>query len=257
VRLSSRWPKWIYRFTIIFLTFGIIYQGYFLFHALEKTAQPFYFPYDSFAYISIDLIISGDDPSIPAEISSTGSGLVVGTTINGNAAVLTANHVCNPPPLLIAIFAENMNKVISVTDFYGNTYDGKIILTDLKDDLCLLEVEGFTNQGVPLTRDELYIGEKVYSVAAPMAFFSPGMVPLLDGYYSGDIFSSNGMDSVYTVPAREGSSGSSILNSRGEIVGVVHSSLTGFQSVTICATQTQVIAFLLNFEYSLGGTLSQ
>ena len=256
----KQWSRWLYRFLILILTVGIIYQGYFLFHDVRyKTQIPDYFPYESFAYISIDLSIPSDTGIEPIEMSSKGSGIVVGTTQSGNSAVLTANHVCNPAPFLVALWAAGAEKEISITDFYGNVYEARVILSNIianiKDDLCLLEVEGFKDLGVPLADGEVIYGEKVYSVAAPMAFFSPGMVPMLDGYYSGDVFSSNGIDSVYTVPAREGSSGSAILNENGEIVGVVHSSLTGFQHVAICSTQYQVRAFLLQFEYLLAGTL--
>ncbi len=253
--------RWLYKTLIILLTFGIIYQGHYLFHALkiQPTSTQYPFPYESFAYISVDLTINPtprDTATSPVEISSRGSGMVVGMTADGNSAILTANHVCNPPPFLIALWSPGAQKEISITDFNGNIYPATIILSSIKNDLCLLKIDGFISQGVPLAKDELYIGEKVYSVAAPMAFFSPGMVPLLDGYYSGDIFTSNGIDSVYTVPAREGSSGSAILNNKGEIVGLVQSSLTGFQSVTICTTQSQIIAFLAELETSLGGTLS-
>ena len=254
--------RWLYRAIISILALGIIYQAHLLFHSLSTQEQntSFKFPYESFAYISINLTIPVSqslETTNPVEMSSRGSGIVVGTTADGNSAVLTANHVCNPAPFLVAVWTTGADKKISITDFYGNTYEARIILSDIKDDLCLLEVEGFKGFGIPLADDELIIGDRVYSVAAPMAFFSPGMVPLLDGYYSGDTFSSNGIDSVYTVPAREGSSGSSILNENGEIVGVVHSSLTGFQSVTICSTYIQVKAFLMQFEYSLGGILSK
>jgi len=265
-RQIKSWLCWLYPTALLVLTLGIIYESYSLFQTLNHHRQTEYshFPYDSFAYISVDLKITFIEPAgspIPegttGEISSRGSGMVIGTTSDGHAAVLTANHVCNPPPFIMSLWNENFEKDMDVTDFYGNVYEAKIILTNLNDDLCLLEVEGFTDPGVKLAEAGLYMGEKVYSVAAPMAFFSPGMVPLLDGYYSGDVFSPTGLNSVYTVPAREGSSGSAILNSDGEIVGIVHSSLTGFQSVTICSTRPQVTAFLLEFEYLLGGILSQ
>ena len=99
------------------------------------------------------------------------------------------------------------------------------------------------------------IGDRVYNVASPMAFFSPGMVPLFDGYYSGDIFSSQGLDSIYTIAAREGSSGSSVLNSRGQIIGVVHSSIPGFHNVAICTTYNELLAFVSEFESLYGGVL--
>jgi len=250
-------------FPILFsiISIGIIYQGYFLFHNIEsETTQPRHFPYQSFAYITIELEFPQQSMSDTGDhlgsASSRGSGIAIGRTSTGNTAVLTANHVCNPQPFLVAAWALGATKTISVTDFYGNSYPARIILNDVVDDLCLLEIENFPHRLVRFSTAPAEIGEKVYSVAAPLAFFSPGMVPLLDGYYSGDTFSSNGIDSVYTVPAREGSSGSSIINERGEIVGVVHSSLTGFQSITICSTHNQVRAFLGQFVSLLNGTLA-
>jgi len=240
---------------------GIIYQGYSLFQNVEyESLQNAQFPHRSFAYISIDLEIpqvSSDTGNIPTSMGSRGSGIAVGTTSEGNTAILTANHVCNPPTFMVAVWTLGATKTISVTDFFGNSYQARIILSDIQNDLCMLEIENWPHPTVKFAENPVNIGDEVYSVAAPMAFFSPGMVPLLDGYYSGDTFTSNGADSVYTVPATQGSSGSSILNERGEIIGVVHSSLQGFQSITICSTHTQVKAFLLQFEYLLNGTLSQ
>ena len=263
MNLRKKISKLIYPLVLIVLTFGILYQTYFLFNVTLSPGSnhSHNFPYQSFAFISIDLEINVSEVmglSIPEgtrEISSRGSGMVVGTTASGNSAVLTANHVCNPPPFTVSAWSSFMTKKIGVTDFNGNVYEATIVLTDIQNDLCLLEVEGFRDLGVPLSAEPSRPGEKVYSVASPMAFFSPGMVPLFEGYYSGDIFSSNGVDSIYTVPAREGSSGSAILNSSGEIVGVVHSSLTGFQHVAICSTRNQVEAFLVKWEYLTGGTL--
>ena len=254
--------RWIFPILFSIISIGIIYQSYFLFHNIEnEISQPQHFPYQSFAYITIDLEFPQqsmpDTGGAPHAMSSRGSGIAIGSTSGGGTAILTANHVCNPPPFLVAVWTLGAVKTISVTDFYGNSYPARIILNNVTDDLCLLEIENFPHPLVPFSLTPSEIGDKVYSVAAPLAFFSPGMVPLLDVYYSGDTVSSNGIDSVYTVPAREGSSGSSIINERGEIVGVVHSSLTGFQSITICSTHNQVRAFLIQFVSLLDGTLAQ
>jgi S1-C subfamily serine protease len=265
MRVGRILSRWAYPLILLIITTGIIYQSHSLFQVINAEVQQesHQFPYESFAFIAVDLNINFSEasgvslPEGPAQISSRGSGMVVGTTANGHAAVLTANHVCNPPPFTLPGWSNYLEKDIRITDFFGNIYDATIILNNVQDDLCLLEVAGFDTPGVKLSTDDLILGEKVYSVAAPMAFFSPGMVPMLDGYYSGDIYSSNGLDSVFTIPAREGSSGSSVINSRGELVGVVHSALTGFQNVTICSTHNQLRAFLLEFEYILDGTLSQ
>ena len=253
-----------YSILLSLLLLGIIFQSHELFHRItpKKTSEDFQFPYSSFAYISVDLNFSSSIAfQLPEDfggvISSRGSGLVIGKTQDNNSAVLTANHVCNPPPFSSIIWSGDFEKNIMITDFYGNTYDATVIASNIANDLCILEVDGMKIAGVKLSDEQPSIGNHVYTVAAPMAFFSPGMVPLLDGYYSGDVFSSRGLDSVYSVPAREGSSGASVLNKNGEIIGVIHSSISGFQHVAICSTYPEVKAFLYEFDVLFGGTLSQ
>ena len=262
MHMKTIW-RYTYR-TLIFLSLiGIIFEVHHLFHAVgdEKNKESFSFPYNSFAYINVELTFTESiaipmPEEFPNSINSRGSGMVIGTTSNGNSAILTANHVCNPPPFSAMGWAVGFDKKITITDFYGNKFIATILLADLSDDLCILEAENMNIEGVPFSLIEPVMGEKVYSVAAPMAFFSPGMVPLLEGYYSGDIFSSQGLDSVYTVPAREGSSGSSLLNERGEVIAVVHSSISGLENVAICSTYPEVKAFLYEFENLFGGSLS-
>jgi S1-C subfamily serine protease len=257
--------RWTYNILLFLLLLGIVFQTHELFHGItsKKTSEDFQFPYNSFAYISIELSFSSSslDFQLPENfdgvISSRGSGLVIGKTQDNNSAVLTANHVCNPPPFSSIAWTGDFEKNIMVTDFYGNTYSATVVASNIANDLCILEVNGMKISGVRLSDEQPSIGNHVYAVASPMAFFSPGMVPLLDGYYSGDVFSSRGLDSVYSVPAREGSSGASVLNKDGEIIGVIHSSISGFQHVAICSTYPEVKAFLYEFEVLLGGTLSQ
>ncbi len=259
MKFKSTW-KFFYRVLLSIFLIGAVYEIHELYHkTLYQQNESFDFPYESFAFISIELDFpessAGGAPA--GTISSKGSGMAIGYTQNGNSAVLTANHVCNPPPFTAMSAMENFTKKISITDFHGNRYDASIVLTNVANDLCILEVEGMEAPPVEISKNEVSIGDRVYNVASPMAFFSPGMVPLFDGYYSGDIFSSQGIDSIYTISAREGSSGSSVLNSKGEIIGVVHSSIPGFHSVAICTTFNELRAFVSEFQASHGGLLGQ
>jgi hypothetical protein len=77
-------------------------------------------------------------------------------------------------------------------------------------------------------------------MAAPSGIFAPGMLLIFEGYYSGE---KDGSD-YYTVPAAPGSSGSAILNSRGDIIGVIHSAILKFPNLAACVTQEQIISFL-------------
>ena len=83
-----------------------------------------------------------------------------------------------------------------------------------------------------------------------MTIFNPGGVPMLDGYFSGYL----GNDALYTVPAAPGSSGSGVFNSKGELIGIIHSAIQGFQSVSISITQENLEIFVLELisDYELG-----
>lgn len=255
MKYKSAW-SFFYKFLLCALLIGIVYETHEAVHELTQDSQSrFDFPYESFAFISIDLEFPESSTSENPTISSKGSGMVIGRTHQGHSAVLTANHVCNPPPFTAMSSIENFGKKITVTDFRGNRYDANTIHTNIANDLCILEVVGMDVRAVDISSRRSNIGDRVYNVASPMAFFSPGMVPLFDGYYSGDIFSSQGLDSIYTIAAREGSSGSSVLNSRGQIIGVVHSSIPGFHNVAICTTYNELLAFVSEFESLYGGVL--
>lgn len=207
------------------------------------------FPYESFGKVVIDVEIDSSFTSESFEFSSSGSSIVVDTS-EGVSTILTAEHVCNPPPIKrwAAIAPQgSINKEITIEDFYGNKHEAEIVLTDPGYDLCLLRVAAVWAPGVPLADSPVSIGEKVYNVAAPGGFFQPGMVPLLEGRYSGDMGWIADNDSVYTIPVRGGSSGSGVFNSRGELIGVIHSAIYDFPNVGLACTYEELNDFMLTY----------
>ena len=81
------------------------------------------------------------------------------------------------------------------------------------------------------------LGDVVYNMAAPFGIFGPKMVLLFEGYYSGKDYRN-----VYffTVPTRPGSSGSPILNTKGEVISVIHSAMIRFESVGLGCDLTAI-----------------
>ena len=86
-------------------------------------------------------------------------------------------------------------------------------------------------------------GEKVYNLAAPLGVHDIDMVPIFDGYF-------NGVDSrgiaLYSIPAFGGSSGSPIVNVRGELVGMIHSTLRYFPQIALSPNYKAMRAFINN-----------
>lgn len=217
---------------------------------LERSQGEFIFPYESFGQVVIDIEIEASNANQAFEFSSTGSSIVIDTS-DGISTVLTAEHVCNPPPMKkwkALVDPAFINHDITVVDYYGNEREAEIVLANPGYDLCLLRVVGVWAPAVPLADSTVSIGEKVYNVASPAGFFSPGMVPLLEGRYSGDMSWYGESDSVYTIPVRGGSSGSGVLNSRGELVGIIHSAIYNFPNVGLACTYEELDDFLTTYK---------
>ncbi len=151
---------------------------------------------------------------------------------DGYTRLLTAGHAC--------AVSEIGDTVTIVEDFNGGKHFVTAQVYSDNPDLCLLETED--EWGVPLyiSLEKPKHGDRVWNMAAPSGMFAPGMLLIFDGYYSGKKEDSD----YYTIPAAPGSSGSSILNYRGDIIGVIHSAILKFPNLAACVTQEQIISFL-------------
>ena len=83
-------------------------------------------------------------------------------------------------------------------------------------------------------------GEKIYTIASPGGLARDGMVPTFEGRFLG--ITDN--RAYYNVPAMGGSSGSPLVNKKGEVVGVTHSVYAYFHHVTVSTTFEELWSFL-------------
>ena len=178
-------------------------------------------------------------------MSASGSGLVV-ESLSHSTYILTADHVCRmnetesvnvrtPGGIAEVIMAQTT--ILRTIDYYGNVRIAQFYSSDQENDVCLIRTKGTWGNPVPIAESLPEIGETVYNVAAPLGIFNPGMVPMFEGSYSGNDSSQR---HYYTLPARPGSSGSAIINYRGEVVGVLHSAFRGLEHMAICSSLTSV-----------------
>lgn len=149
-----------------------------------------------------------ETPSVPQRTKSFGSGVI----IDSKGLVLTNHHVV----------AGQKKATIRVTLSDGNELEGKIIGTDEKTDIALLQINtGYSLPTVPLgDSDKLEIGEGVLAIGNPFG---------LDGTVTSGIVSAKGRrigagpyDNFIQTDAsiNPGNSGGPLVNHQGQVVGV-------------------------------------
>lgn len=189
---------------------------------------------DSFALVMtqapiIDCRIPG---CIKGVATGSGSGTVFWQDDNGTW-VLTAGHVC-------ANAQQAMGEMMLMSN------DGELrpvrrwVLSN-NPDLCVILTEDTWGVPVNFSAVEPRRGDKVWSQAAPRGIFMAGAPLLFEGTWSGVSKAGN---VIVTMPCAPGSSGSSLLNERGEIVGVVHSTALNFGEIAIATQREAVIKFV-------------
>ena len=152
---------------------------------------------------------------------------------------MTAAHICIQDNLMPGMSVRHYFKAF---DQNSKQYIIKVVNYDKKSDICLLRsVTGDLEPNfIPISRKTPEYSEKVFNLAAPMGIIEEGMVPIFQGRY----FGRHDGAAFYGIPAIGGSSGSPIVNSTGELVGMVHSVHYRFHHITLSATYQRLWNFL-------------
>ena len=187
-------------------------------------------------------------------MNSTGSGSIVWNEyeIGGKprTLVLTADHICESKKYTLEDFDKRVvghikqnlgfkkefkfvsKPTMKVLNSQGKLYPVKENpwIRNVAADTCIVETS--INAPSLSIGSNVSYGEKVTNIAAPKGIFFPnssgGGVFFTQGLYNGQFVmdsSSRGnrLFSMYNLSAAPGSSGSPILNSNGEIIGMIHS----------------------------------
>ena len=162
------------------------------------------------------------------KFGSVASGVVVATALRG-AYALTAGHVCLDKDVKRFLKNYEHNMLFYVLDVNKEKFPVKVIAVDEMNDLCILQIHGIKKPAALIASKKLEPGDRVYNLAAPTGIFDKNMIPTFEGFYNGD----SGTRSIYSIPAKGGSSGSPIMNSKGEIVGMVSAAFVHFPFLAI------------------------
>jgi S1-C subfamily serine protease len=200
--------------------------------------------------ITLVRCVDGKNQKLNAGSVASGAGIRYGDEIH----ILTANHVCDYADVVGP--AEEMGYTptikISAIDITGQQHVLEIVKQNVEADLCLLKgkKKKLNIPTLELSGTAPEKNKKYFNFAAPAGVFNPGVVPLYEGNYAGIFY---GVYALYTIPVYPGSSGSPIVNSDGELVGMVHSVHRNFHHVSFSATYEQLSIFLSDVKKESGG----
>ena len=179
---------------------------------------------------------------------STASGMVFGTNEKGESLILTAGHFCETifgipegsiSPTLSLMF--ETETILTVTDFYGAVWDAEIVDFDRSNDLCLVRSEMPSFRKLELSENMPDVGEEIYTISAPLSIRSDGAAPHFAGMFSGCDYSGI---CFFGIPAIFGSSGSLVLNSDYEIIGMIQMADPNFPVVGMGVGVEEIRDFL-------------
>ena len=171
---------------------------------------------------------------------SSGSAFLVSNK-GDKSYFLTARHVCLTDIDKYKRYFDVVElKKIEGIDLNYNKIELKIEKLNKEDDLCLLSSKKIIAKPYPISKTEPALGDKVYNIAAPLSVYAKNLVPLFSGYYSGEAENRK----LFTIPATHGSSGSPILNHKGEVIGMVSSVTVNFNNMSISPTLKKIRGFV-------------
>lgn len=176
------------------------------------------------------------------KFSSTASSFLVAHK-EDKSYLITSAHVCYTDYGSL----QKLPNFKAVEQFYGidlnsRKYAYEVVAIDIANDLCLVSTKKIDAPVYKIANRLPKLGDMVYNIAAPKDVYAKNMVPLFNGYYSGTAHER----SIFTLPAYGGSSGSPILNKRGEVVGVVSAVTRDFYNIVIASTLPSIKEIIKN-----------
>jgi len=177
-------------------------------------------------------------------MSSRASGGVI-RQINDSSYILTAAHFCDIQDV-DEIFRYSNSPVFIENRIYkdGNYYSFSVLKSDSRRDICLVESDYEVTEDLKLARKMPELGDQTITISSPLGVAQKNINMHFSGIFSG----CNYPECFFTIPAISGSSGSLILNSKNEVIGLTQSALIGFPNLTIGLGIYDIRKFLYEFQ---------
>jgi S1-C subfamily serine protease len=194
----------------------------------------------------------------PKRFSASGSII---KNIKDSSFILTAGHFCTVDRqrvLQVSTDPETIKKIftrlgdiqfetfIEVLDGNEVTHKAEVVASNQELDVCILKTTRINATPLKLATASPAYGEQVWNIVSPMGIIVPGTAPVLTGIFSGDAIMKDGQKvSVITdLPAVFGCSGSPVLNSRGELIGMIYSTNAAFNNLSYAVPLSELRKFI-------------
>lgn len=141
-----------------------------------------------------------------------------GFNIQENGLIVTNEHVVNNTNYVNIYFKER------------GAYIGKVILTNEELDLAIVEIDGENLPSLPLSKEpniDNWLNEEIIFIGNPLAYtqiVNEGTIIDVKNLYGGE-----NEVLIMDAPVYQGNSGSPVLNSNGEVIGVIYATYTSDQ----------------------------
>ena len=208
------------------------------FSTVYENASKSVYPNQNFIYLDRILVATDKDENRDILPLTSASGIAV-KSYKEEVYAFTAGHWCAPGEEIDQVeFLKELNPEITFeienrVAFYGRFYKIETLNYDIKNDICVIMFKSEYSKRVKkikIAKSYPRIGEKVYTASSPLGMFQHELRLIFEGYFAGC-----DMDDVYcfyTIPGINGSSGSGVLNSKGQLVSILDVSIIDFNHIT-------------------------
>ena len=204
-------------------------------------------------HTSIEMITTSTTSEFSMDFRTTASGAIINHH-KEVSIILTAAHVCGliyeqqismfddlvgPEEHIKAI---KVTTTLSVTDVEGRTFEALQIYAQKRSDTCIMITKHIPQTALELAMIEPEIGEKVWNIGLPHGIWAPNFIPMFDGRFIGHYHFrlDRSKISCYSIPAAPGQSGSPIINSFGQVTGMIHSVYRRYNHLALSSTLKQI-----------------
>ena len=198
------------------------------------------YPLQNFVYLDTYMSVSSVEGEGTGQVINSASGIAV-RGVRNKVYAMTAGHWCSVDPkeyiptlaVINTLYPNFEIKMQRRVAFFGNFYPVEEVYSDLENDVCVVTFSSpyaYKVENIKPARNYPDIGERIYTASAPLGIYSHEMRLIFDGYFGG--CKEDSIYCFYTISGVEGSSGSGVLNRRGELVSILDVSVVNFHEVT-------------------------